>query len=234
MDSKIDNSISNNNTVINENIDRLEAKTDELGRGTASALGGGAEYNTITGILKQPEYHVQDGVQNSVEDALNALDTQVNTNTGDIINNTTEINNIKNGLEEGTIGLVQQNLSTGLITVGKDKGGNEINMSGTEGNRIVSGIADGRVEKDSNEAINGGQLWETEQRLEGLIGETINNSNTVINENISRLEAKTDELGQGTASALGGGSEYDAKTGKLSAPNYLILNRPEYFGDSLS
>jgi hypothetical protein len=222
LNQKIDNSIQNNNTVINTNITKVEAKTDELGKGTANALGGGAEYDKATGKLQAPEYHVQGGVQNNVGDALTALDNQVSSNTTNITQNTTDITNIKNGLENGTIGLVQQDPTTGQITIGKDKGGKEINMAGTDGNRVVSGIANGKVAKDSNEAINGGQLYETEQRIGQQIETTINNNNTVINNKITKVDAKTDELGKGTASALGGGSTYDPVTDKLSSPLYIV------------
>ena len=56
-------------------------------------------------------------------------------------------------------GLVQQNSATRQITVGATTDGTVINVSGTMGNRQVSGVAVGAVGAQSSDAVNGSQLY---------------------------------------------------------------------------
>ena len=79
------------------------------------------------------------------------LQTQITTNTNDLAN-------IKNEMNTGSLGLVQQTASQTEITVAKNTGGNAINMAGTDGNRQVTGVSNGSISKDSVDAVNGAQL----------------------------------------------------------------------------
>ncbi|PIT70425.1 Vomp family autotransporter [Bartonella tribocorum] len=45
-----------------------------------------------------------------------------------------------------------------LITIGKQKGGTKIDITGTDGERIVAGVKDGEISESSKEAINGSQI----------------------------------------------------------------------------
>lgn len=75
-----------------------------------------------------------------------------------VAGNTTAITNLTNGISGGTLGLVQQaggSPGAGAITVGAATGGTSLNVAGTGGNRIVSGVAAGVAPTD---AANVGQL----------------------------------------------------------------------------
>ncbi|WP_019220009.1 Vomp family autotransporter [Bartonella florencae] len=45
-----------------------------------------------------------------------------------------------------------------LITIGKEKGGTKIDITGTDGERTIAGVKDGDISKNSKEAINGSQI----------------------------------------------------------------------------
>ncbi|WOE73892.1 hypothetical protein [Alterisphingorhabdus coralli] len=107
------------------------------------------------------------GTANNVADAFQEVSTQVDGNTTNITNNTTAIENITNG----TAGLVQQEGGApgdGLITVGAETQGTEVSLANSDGaDRTLSGVADGEVSDTSNEAVNGSQLFATNELVEG-------------------------------------------------------------------
>ncbi|WP_019220757.1 Vomp family autotransporter [Bartonella senegalensis] len=52
-----------------------------------------------------------------------------------------------------------------LISVGKEKDGTKIDITGTSGERTIAGVKKGDLSKNSTEAVNGSQLWDTEQKV---------------------------------------------------------------------
>ncbi len=125
---------------------------------------GGSNGTTITNL--------KDGavVQGS-KDAVNGgqlwtVQQQVNQNTNDIQGIQTNISNINNGKS----GLVQQQTPNGDITVGKDAGGTTLNVSGTQGERVVTGVKDGAVNATSKDAVNGSQLNVTNNKVVEFLG----------------------------------------------------------------
>jgi autotransporter adhesin len=104
--------------------------------------------------------------------AINNLSNQVGQNTTDIASNTNQINNLGNqvsqntsdidnlssGIANGSVGLVQQTggaPGNGQITIGGSTGGTSINVAGTDGDRVISGVANGVAPDD---AVNVSQL----------------------------------------------------------------------------
>jgi hypothetical protein len=69
--------------------------------------------------------------------------------------NETDITHIRNELDNGSLGLVQQDAATGNITISNGLAGGMVDMSGTAGPRIVSGVANG---KDDTDAVTIAQL----------------------------------------------------------------------------
>ncbi|PRE16152.1 ESPR-type extended signal peptide-containing protein [Burkholderia multivorans] len=111
----------------------------------ASAIGGNSTVNA-DGSITAPEFTVGDGsggttVVRNVGDAVANLDGRVTTNED-------AITNINNQLESGQIGLVQQDPTTGAITVGANTGGTSVNFGGTDGPRTLSGVANGVNDSD--------------------------------------------------------------------------------------
>lgn len=109
-----------------------------------AALGGGAQINA-DGSVSGPTYHMQGGTQTTVGDALGSLDSGLST--------------LQQNMETGGIGIVTQDSVSRIINVGATTDGALINMAGTAGNRVVTGVASGALNAASTDAINGSQLY---------------------------------------------------------------------------
>ncbi|WP_121309997.1 YadA-like family protein [Paraburkholderia sp. BL17N1] len=113
-------------------------------RPMVAALGGGAQINA-DGSLTGPSYHMQGGTQTTVGNALDSLDTGLNT--------------LQQSMQSGGIGMVTQDPVSRVINVGAITDGKLIDMAGTAGNRVVTGVAAGTVGPASSNAVNGSQLY---------------------------------------------------------------------------
>ncbi|MGE8164366.1 YadA-like family protein [Paraburkholderia sp. NPDC080076] len=109
-----------------------------------AALGGGAQINA-DGSVTGPSYHMQGGTQTTVGDALGSLDNGLTT--------------LQQNMATGGIGMITQDPVSRVINVGAITDGNLINLAGTAGNRVVTGVAAGAVAPASSDAVNGSQLY---------------------------------------------------------------------------
>ncbi|MGF6985402.1 autotransporter adhesin [Paraburkholderia atlantica] len=127
-------------------------------KGVTTALGGGAAVDA-DGSVKAPAYSVGGTTVDNVGDAFANVDARTTQNTANIQNIAGDLMNITNGLDNGTIGLVQQDATTRDIAVAKNTDGAVMSVAGTAGNRTVTGVAAGAVRASSVDAVNGGQLY---------------------------------------------------------------------------
>ena len=108
------------------------------------ALGGSASLSA-DGSITLPTYRIGNTTYSNVGGALTNLDGRVT--------------DISDAISSGTIGLVQQDATTHAITVGKDVSGREVDFTGTNGARLLTGVAAGNVDASSVDAVNGSQLF---------------------------------------------------------------------------
>jgi len=168
------------------NVAKGTADTDAVNlsqlKGTATSIAnavGGGSTVASDGTITAPTYSVGGANVHTVGDALSNLDGRVTTNAGDIVN-------IRNQMGNGSIGLVQQDQASGDITVAKDKNGTRVDFTGTAGARKLAGVAAGGLSATSTEAVNGSQLFATNERVtknEGdivTIGDRVTNTETSI------------------------------------------------------
>ncbi|WP_202740734.1 ESPR-type extended signal peptide-containing protein [Acinetobacter sp. 'aerobic (ED)'] len=166
--------------------------------------------------------NVADGkVEQGSKDAVNGgqlwdVKQNVDKNTNDIQNIQNNINNINNGKS----GLVQQQDPKGEITVGKDTGGKSVNMAGKDGDRVIKGVDNGTIAKDSKEAVNGGQIHNISDSIKNSIG-----GNTTIDPKDGTI--KTNNIG-----GTGKDNIHDA-IGTLNQSNQELGNRITNLGDQL-
>jgi autotransporter adhesin len=141
---------------INSNITNITGKLadavvydspshDSVTLGGADASTPVALHNVADGALSPTSKDAVNGSQ------LYATNQQVNQNTADISNINNSIANINNG----SIGLVQQDATTRKITVAKDTDGTTVDVTGTDGDRSVTGVKSGVAD---NDAVNVSQL----------------------------------------------------------------------------
>ena len=104
---------------------------------------------------KKKYNYIDSGKDVSISDNLGKLDTQVNTNADNIEKNTKSIQNITNNVK---------NLSDNAVKYdSSDK--SKVTLGGTDGTTIKN-VKDGSVAKDSKDAVNGGQLWSVDQKVD--------------------------------------------------------------------
>ena len=146
-------------------------KTDALGNSTANNLGGGATYDSNTGTVNAPTYNLDNGSVNvnNVGDALTNLDDRITSNTDNIAD-----------LAAGKAGLVQQQTPTDSITVGAATGGTSVDFTGKDGDRVLTGVANGTVAAGSNDVVTGDQLNNTANSIVSVIGGNAKNEGGVI------------------------------------------------------
>ncbi|OLL42153.1 Vomp family autotransporter [Bartonella henselae] len=142
----------------------------------ASYFGGGAGYNE-NGEWNSPTfqvYHINDNgtVTKKPYDNVAEAFEGVNNTFANIHN---QISNITEN------SLVKQDGEDGLITVGKATGGTKISIVNSDGaDRTISGVKAAALAENSTEAVNGSQLFTTNQTVSNLIN-TLND----VHENIS-------------------------------------------------
>jgi hypothetical protein len=223
--------IAANRTAIGTNTATIAAQGTTLAqqggqlRGLATSLGGGAAVNA-DGSFKAPAFTVQGTSQNTVSDALRALDTTVTGNTRDI-------GDLQLSLNSGTTGLVRQDEASGAITVAAASGGRSVSLAGTDGTRTLSGVKDANLAAGSSEAVTGSQLFSTNTAVKasadaiGVNTADIAANRTAIGANTATIAAQGTTLAQqggqlrGLATSLGGGAAVNAD-GSFTAPAFTV------------
>ncbi|EPU4434548.1 hypothetical protein ACVW8M_000320, partial [Morganella morganii] len=137
----------------------------------AIALGDGSQATTANEVsfgnasLKRKLTNISAG--SSDNDAVNfkqlsATNEIVTKNTDDIAGHTTAITTINNSLTEGTLGLVQLS-ADGKKVVLSDKAKDATAFE--FGGKKLSGVSDAALAADSTEAVNGSQLFATNEQV---------------------------------------------------------------------
>ncbi|HDS1083908.1 TPA: YadA-like family protein [Stenotrophomonas maltophilia] len=112
-----------------------------------AALGGGAGIDPGGNIIL-PTYKIQGGSQNNVEDALNVLD-------GAVVAGKNRADRFENQLRS----VLQDSPAT------RSDGLGQLNLAGANG-MVLGNVANGLIAPGSRDAVNGGQLYAAEQKIE--------------------------------------------------------------------
>ncbi|MDS7965486.1 ESPR-type extended signal peptide-containing protein [Acinetobacter sp. V117_2] len=160
LDSAITN-INNNVGALANSAVQYDKNADGTVNKDSVTFAGGANGTALKNVANGT-------VAAGSKDAVNGgqlwnVQQQVDKNTGDI-------SNLKNDINNGKTGLVQQTDKDAAITVGKDTGGTQVNVAGKAGDRTVTGVKAGTVTSTSTDAVNGSQLNRTNQALVSALG----------------------------------------------------------------
>ena len=202
------------NTVINQKV-----AIDQNGK--ISGVAAGAVTAGSTDAVNGDQLHAvaADVAQN--KDAIDKLDNRVTNNTNAIAQNKADIGNLNNRVtsvanlakqhttvEAGNNITVTETTNTDggkKYTVGmaKDITVDSVNVGGktyvseaglnANGNKVTQ-VADGNIDKDSKDAVNGGQLYATNQ----LVKENASNI-SLLGNSINKLDNRVDKVGAGAA-----------------------------------
>jgi len=134
--------------------------------------------NVAAGTLSETSNEVVIGSQ------LYATNQNVTTNANNISALQSQINN-------GSVGLVQQDATTKKITVASGVDGDTVDFSGKKDGATISrkltGVSDGELSSTSKDAVNGSQLYATNQKV------AANETNIAANSNISTLQTQIND-----------------------------------------
>ena len=68
-------------------------------------------------------------------------------------------------VRSGDVGLTRHDPSTGTVSLAADRGGNTVAVSGADGERLITGLQEGRIQAGSADAVTGGQLNAVAERV---------------------------------------------------------------------
>ena len=137
----------------------VASNANAAGTGAAAGLGGGAAFNPATGTFTAPTYTLNNGATtvNNVGDALTNLDVR-----------TAAAGNAVTGLSNGTLGVVQRNGANNTVAI-TAAGGTGANPGAAQ---RLTNVAAGALNANSTDAVNGSQLFATNQTVAGLAAGT--------------------------------------------------------------
>ncbi|WP_445116946.1 ESPR-type extended signal peptide-containing protein [Acinetobacter sp. WZC-1] len=194
---QLDTAISGVNSNVN-NLANNAVQYDKNADGTVNKdsiiLGGGADGTKISNVANGQ-------VEAGSRDAINGgqLANVRDNLQGQITNNANDISNIKNDINSGSVGLVRQAGPNAEVTVAKDTGGKSVSVAGTDGERTVTGVANGAVNSTSKDAVNGSQLNATNEAVVNYLGGGAGYNNIT-----ESFTAPSYAVGTGTYNNVGG------------------------------
>ncbi|WP_252189573.1 YadA family autotransporter adhesin [Pseudomonas sp. SK3(2021)] len=196
LGSSLGESITNINTQLGNLATSSGKQLGQLGEGIANALGGGAQVDPATGAVTAPSFSTT-----SIDAAGKASVTPaISSNVGDALSS------LNNSLANtAAVGVKYDDVdSKSKVT---------FNPGGTA--TTLSNVAAGTLSATSSDAVNGSQLFETNQAVSGL-----GNQVTGLGTQLGNLAASAGTQNQNIANALGGGAQVNAITGAWTAPSF--------------
>ncbi|WP_166428918.1 hypothetical protein, partial [Bartonella saheliensis] len=175
----------------------------------ASYFGGGAEYkegkwtapNFKVNVVNASGDKVEEQSYDNVAKAFAGVGTSFTNLHNEVTNAVTDINNHINNMVSDS--LVKQDEKTHVIAVGGEKSGTKVTFANTDGvSRTLTGVKAGALTETSTDAVNGSQLFATNQNVT-----TVTNDLKTVSENASKF--------------LGGGADIL----KGIAPTYTVQDK---------
>ncbi|EFP1508793.1 autotransporter adhesin SadA [Salmonella enterica] len=173
------------------------AQIYSLSQSVADRLGGGASVNS-DGTVNAPLYEVGTGIYNNVGSALSALNTSI-TNT-----------------EASVAGLAEDALLW-------DDSTSAFSASHTGNASKITNLAAGTLAADSTDAVNGSQLFDTNEKVDQNTADITANTDS-INQNTADITANTDSINQNTADITANTDSINQNTTDIAA-NTTSINQ---------
>nr|WP_244925515.1 Vomp family autotransporter [Bartonella elizabethae] len=150
--NRIDRAIT---TVQSENLVQQEKSTNNI------TIGAKVEGNVINIANRKSENRILTGIKDGMTDADAVNFSQLKGVKQEIKDQVKEVKE-----QVAASSFVKQDLQTKHITIGKDTEGDKIDVANNKNEkRTLTGIKNGALSKDSNEAVTGSQLFTTNQSV---------------------------------------------------------------------
>ncbi|EDT1846408.1 autotransporter adhesin SadA [Salmonella enterica] len=173
------------------------AQIYSLSQSVADRLGGGASVNS-DGTVNAPLYEVGTGIYNNVGSALSALNTSI-TNT-----------------EASVAGLAEDALLW-------DDSTSAFSASHTGNASKITNLAAGTLAADSTDAVNGSQLFDTNEKVDQNTADIATNTGS-INQNTADITANTDSINQNTTDIAANTTSINQNTTDIATNTTSINN----------
>ncbi|EBS4305934.1 autotransporter adhesin SadA [Salmonella enterica subsp. enterica] len=173
------------------------AQIYSLSQSVADRLGGGASVNS-DGTVNAPLYEVGTGIYNNVGSALSALNTSI-TNT-----------------EASVAGLAEDALLW-------DDSASAFSASHTGNDSKITNLAAGTLAADSTDAVNGSQLFDTNEKVDQNTADIATNTGS-INQNTADITANTDSINQNTTDIAANTTSINQNTTDIATNTTSINN----------
>ncbi|WP_165957273.1 YadA family autotransporter adhesin [Pseudomonas sp. H9] len=214
-DNPVFESVITGNTMINN--DGLTI----LGGPSVSTYGIDAGYQKITSVAAGD-------ISDNSTDAING--SQLSATNQQVSQNTTNINNMNTSISNGTVGTVQR---TGTDQLSLIAAGGDASAPGNA--QVLTNVAQGALNANSIDAINGSQLHETNQQVEA---NTTNISNidgrvTTVEGNVTTLQGDVTNLANTPITFLGNAGAVEKRLGETFIIQGAESTAGSYSGSNL-
>ena len=173
------------------------AQIYSLSQSVADRLGGGASVNS-DGTVNAPLYEVGTGIYNTVGSALSALNTSI-TNT-----------------EASVAGLADDALLW-------DDSASAFSANHAGSASKITNLAAGSLTADSTDAVNGSQLFDTNEKVDQNTADITTNTDS-INQNTANITANTDSINQNTTDIAANTTSINQNTTDIATNTTNINN----------
>ena len=173
------------------------AQIYSLSQSVADRLGGGASVNS-DGTVNAPLYEVGTGIYNNVGSALSALNTSI-TNT-----------------EASVAGLADDALLW-------DDSASAFSANHAGSASKITNLAAGSLTADSTDAVNGSQLFDTNEKVDQNTADITTNTDS-INQNTADITANTDSINQNTTDIAANTTSINQNTTDIATNTTNINN----------
>jgi autotransporter adhesin len=163
---------NNGNARTLKNVQAGVSDNDAVNMSQLNATNAAVSQNTTSISSLDQRVTTNEGDIGTLNTNVGNIDARVTQNTtsissldGRVTNVEGSVSSIANQINQGELGLVKQDASSKVVSVAKDTGGTLVDLSGTDGERKLTGVAEGDVSASSKEAVNGSQLFATNQQV---------------------------------------------------------------------
>ncbi|WP_213239387.1 ESPR-type extended signal peptide-containing protein [Citrobacter braakii] len=185
--------IATNTDSINQNTADITANTDSINQNTTDIAANTTSIN-----------------QNTTDIAANT--TSINQNTTDIATNTTNINNLSDSVTTLTNDALLWDANSGAFSA---------NHAGSASK--ITNLAAGTLAADSTDAVNGSQLFDTNEKVDQNTTDIATNTDS-INQNTADITANTDSINQNTTDIAANTTSINQNTTDIAA-NTTSINQ---------
>ena len=192
--------IATNTDSINQNTTDIAANTTSINQNTTDIAANTTSINQNTTDIAANTTNIN---QNTTDIAANT--TSINQNTTDIATNTTNINNLSDSVTTLTNDALLWDANSGAFSA---------NHAGSASK--ITNLAAGTLAVDSTDAVNGSQLFDTNEKVDQNTTDIATNTDS-INQNTTDIAANTTSINQNTTDIAANTTSINQNTTDIAA-----------------